>query len=330
VTPRSNQPDSHPVPGGDGDRAPGPFDDLSLRAGRSSCTILITGETGVGKGHMAKWLHEISPRRDGPFIPVNCGAIPETIIDSQLFGHARGAFSGATSDHIGLVRAATHGTLFLDEVGELPPSAQTRLLRLLQDREVQPVGHARPIIVDVRIMGATNCNLREAVERRAFREDLLFRLDVVRIHVKPLTERCDEIPSLLGEFNREFADLYKQPQLHFDAEAMDLLKSYRWPGNIRQLRTLVERLHVLCPHERVSGQRVVEVGHWGNPPGSPGVGTHQAPRSLEHVRNEELRRVMDDNGGSVSRTAAVFGVHRSTIYRWLQGRVRAAQEPKSN
>ena len=173
------------------------LDELALRAARSNCTILITGETGVGKGHLAKQLHQESPRAQRPFVPVNCGAIPESIIDSQLFGHARGSFTGASSEHLGLVRAAEGGTLFLDEVGELPTSAQTRLLRLLQDREVQPVGHARPIIVDVRVMAATNSDLCEAVETRAFREDLLFRLDVVRLHLKPLRKRLDELETLL-------------------------------------------------------------------------------------------------------------------------------------
>ncbi|MBT8486380.1 MAG: sigma-54-dependent Fis family transcriptional regulator [Phycisphaerales bacterium] len=295
------------------------FGQLAQRAARSSCTILVTGETGVGKGHLAKELHRESPRGDAPFVPVNCGAIPESIIDSQLFGHAQGAFSGATKDHVGLVRAAEGGTLFLDEVGELPASAQTRLLRLLQDREVQPVGHARPLTVDVRIIAATNRDLREAVEQRAFREDLLFRLDVVRIHVPPLRERAAELDALLDQFNREFAELYRQQTLEFDPAARERIHAYRWPGNIRQLRTLVERLHVLCPDEPVTIDRLAEVGHAAEP--APG-----AARSLDEVRYEEVIRVLGDNGGSVAAVAAVFGVHRSTIYRWLQGR-RPTNQP---
>jgi DNA-binding NtrC family response regulator len=299
------------------------FNELARRAARSNCTVLITGETGVGKGYLAKWMHSNSPRADGPFVPVNCGAIPESLIDSQLFGHARGAFSGATSDHLGLVRAAADGTLFLDEVGELPPSAQLRLLRLLQDREVQPVGHPRPVIVEVRVIAATNSDLRESVIQRRFREDLLFRLDVVRIHVPRLRERTNELPELLATFNREFAALYGQDDLIFDGPALDLLTSYDWPGNIRQLRTIVERLHVLYPAEPVSAERLVEVGNLYDAVRSAG-----RPRSLEQVRDEELQRVLDESGGSVAQAAAVFGVHRSTIYRWLRNRESSAK--KSN
>jgi DNA-binding NtrC family response regulator len=302
----------------------GPFDELARRAARSDCTILITGETGVGKGYLAKALHQNSPRCHGPFVPVNCGAIPESIVDSQLFGHARGAFSGATSDHLGLVRAAAGGTLFLDEVGELPPSAQLRLLRLLQDREVQPVGHPRPIVVDLRVIAATNSDIAEVVRRKQIREDLLFRLDVVRIHVKPLRDRLDELTRLLDAFNKEFARLYKQPALDFDPGARDLLKTYSWPGNIRQLRTVVERLHVLCPHDPVTAERLVEIGHLDD--ASP---SSRKPRSLKQIRYAELERVLEDSGGSIARAAAVFGVHRSTIYRWLRSRQKPVQQRKS-
>jgi two-component system response regulator GlrR len=314
------QEEGRPVPA-----ASEPFNELARRAARSDCTILITGETGVGKGHLAKALHQNSPRCDAPFVPVNCGAIPESIVDSQLFGHVRGAFSGATSDHLGLVRAAAGGTLFLDEVGELPPSTQLRLLRLLQDREVQPVGHPRPIVVDLRVIAATNSDLTEAVQRNKIREDLLFRLDVVRIHVKSLRERLEELPSLLEAFNAEFAGLYKQPALTFDDEALALLKSYAWPGNIRQLRTVVERLHVLCPHDPVTAQRLIEVGHLDD--ASP---ASRKPRSLKQIRYAELQRVLEDSGGSIARAAAVFGVHRSTIYRWLRSRQKPVEERKAH
>jgi two-component system response regulator HydG len=287
--------------------------ELVKRAAGSSCTILITGETGVGKEHLARWIHNHSSRRDGPFVPVNCGAIPETIIDSQLFGHVRGSFTGATSDHLGLVRAAGGGTLFLDEVSTLPPSAQTRLLRLLQEGEVQPVGRPTPVIVDARIVGATNSDLREAVAASKFREDLLYRLDVIQLRVKPLRERTAELPVLLKAFNAEFAGLYHQPELAFDHQAINLLKSHPWPGNIRQLRSVVERLHVLCPRQRVTVQRLAELGQLSEPAAKSSV-------SLRQVKAEAVRRVLADAGGSVSRAAAAFGVHRSTIYRWLKER----------
>ncbi|MHC4415530.1 MAG: sigma-54 interaction domain-containing protein [Planctomycetota bacterium] len=287
---------------------------LVRRAARSNCTILVTGETGVGKEHLAKWMHANSPRREQPFVPVNCGAIPESIIDSQLFGHVRGAFTGATSDHLGLVRAAEHGTLFLDEVSELPPSAQTRLLRLLQDREVQPVGRSSPIIIDVRVIAATNSDLRAAVAASKFREDLLFRLDIVQLRVKPLRERPRELPVLLDAFNAEFADLYRQPPLVFQEQALKLLRAHPWPGNIRQLRSAVERLHVLCPGQTVTMKHLLEVGQLHDPAAKPS----RPPHLLHEVKREAVKRVLADSGGSVARAAAVFGVHRSTIYRWLK------------
>ena len=220
---------------------------VAKRASRSNCPILISGETGVGKEHLASWLHANSRRKTQPFIPVNCGAVPESLIDSHLFGHVRGAFTGADTDHLGLVRAAEGGTLFLDEVSELTASAQTRLLRLLQHHEVQPVGRSRPVLVDVRILAATNRDLCDAVAASQFREDLLYRLDVVQLRVRPLRQRLDELPNLLNRFNAEFAQIYDQPELQFDRAALNLLQTYHWPGNIRQLRSVVERLHVLCP-----------------------------------------------------------------------------------
>jgi DNA-binding NtrC family response regulator len=285
---------------------------IALRAAQSNCTLLITGETGVGKGHLARWLHEHSPRNAGPFIPVNCGAIPETLIDSQLFGHTRGSFSGATADHLGLVRAAERGTLLLDEISELPATAQNRLLRLLQDHEVQPVGHSRPIIVDVRVMAASNIDLQQAVSARRFREDLLFRLDVIRLNVKPLRERLHELPIMLNAFNAEFAGLYRQPALEFEPAASEALRTYHWPGNVRQLRTLIERLHVLCPNELVTVRHLQDIGHMT-------LGFSNALPALDRLKFEELRRVLSETGGSIARAAMIFGVHRSTIYRWLRG-----------
>jgi DNA-binding NtrC family response regulator len=297
----------------DADAPPGRIDrQLAVRAAQSDCTILITGETGSGKGHLARWLHQHSRRHDRSFIPVNCGAIPETLIDSQLFGHARGAFSGATTDHIGLVRAAQRGTLLLDEVSELPHTAQLRLLRLLQDREVQPVGHSRPILVDVRVMAATNIDLEEAVSARTFREDLFFRLDVIQIEVAPLRERTNQIPRLLAEFNAEFAALYQQNELSFSDESRQLLSAYHWPGNIRELRTVVERLHVLCPGANVDADMLRGFGKLQ----MPGISA-DLQREIDHVKRLQVERVLAETGGSVARAAAIFGVHRSTIYRWM-------------
>jgi len=284
---------------------------LAQRAAQSHCTILITGETGVGKGRLALWLHAHSPRSKAAFIPVNCGAIPETVIDSQLFGHVRGAFTGAHADHPGFVRAAENGTLFLDEISELPATAQIRLLRLLQEREVQPVGRSKPEKVNIRIIAATNSELHERVGSQKFRQDLLFRLDVIQLRVKPLRERPDDLPILLDAFNREFADLYERPKLSFDRAALSLIRTYHWPGNIRQLRTVVERLFVLLPDEQVNVSRLLDVGQIGD-----AISENQCI-SMDGVRRETVQRVVAESGGSVSRAATLFGVHRSTIYRWL-------------
>ena len=289
-----------------------PYGALAARAAEAGCTILITGETGAGKGHFAKWLHRRSARAAKPFIPVNCGAIPETLIDSQLFGHARGAFSGATHEHLGLVRAADGGTLFLDEVGELPLSAQTRLLRLLQENEAQPVGHSRPVLVNVRVIAATNIDLAKAVAARRFREDLLYRLDVVSLSVPPLRARREEIPGLIDRFNRELARIYLQEPLPVSAAAHAVLVAHAWPGNIRQLRAVLERLHVLAPGAEVTPDTLARVGSLES------ADAAQRVRPKTELRSDEVRRLLEERGGSVAEIADALGVHRSTIYRWLR------------
>jgi transcriptional regulator with PAS, ATPase and Fis domain len=298
--------------------------ELALRAARSQSTILITGETGVGKGHFARWIHENSTRADKPFVPVNCGAIPDTLIDSHLFGHVRGAFSGAARNHAGLIRAAEGGTLFLDEVAALPPSAQARLLRLLQEREVQPVGRHAPIQVDVRVIAATNSELQQAIDERRFRDDLYFRLHVIHFHLRPLRERRDEIDGLVDEFNSEMADLYQQPKLRIEAGAMHVLRAHAWPGNVRQLRTVIERLAVLAPGESISADRLRSLGQLGpdaagdekEPEKGCADGGCEAP--MAQIKAEVISRVLAESGGSVARAARRLGVHRSTMYRWLR------------
>jgi DNA-binding NtrC family response regulator len=289
---------------------------MSARAAAADCALLITGETGTGKGFVARWIHEHSRRATGPFVPVNCGAIPDSLVDSHLFGHAKGSFSGATTDHLGLVRAAAGGTLLLDEIGELPVTAQMRLLRMLEEREVQPVGFSKPVVVDVRIIAATNGDLCEAVRRGRFREDLYFRLDVVRLHVRPLRERADEIPVLLHAFNVEFARLYRRPVLEFDPGALRFLATFHWPGNVRELRTLVERLHVLCgaTDEPIGVSDLRRFGQLREP--APNVRPSGAAR-LAALKVDAVNEALAACRGNVSRAASTLGVHRSTIYRWL-------------
>jgi transcriptional regulator with PAS, ATPase and Fis domain len=275
------------------------------------CPLLIVGETGVGKGVLAEWIHANSARRNGPFVPVNCGAVPESLVDSHLFGHARGAFSGADRAHLGLVRAAEGGTLLLDEIGELPLTSQARLLRLLEEHEAQPVGYSRPVKVDVRIIVASSSDLRQAVARESFREDLYFRLDIIRIELRPLRRCPHEIPALVEAFNEELARLYGRPKLQFDQRALRLLETHRWPGNVRELRTVVERLHVLGGGQRITAARLRDVIQPAGPADSS-----KASRSLDEAKLEAVSRALAAQG-TVAGAASALGVHRSTVYRWL-------------
>jgi DNA-binding NtrC family response regulator len=299
---------------------------VARRVASTDCSLLVTGETGVGKGYLARWIHDRSPRRAAPFVPVNCGAIPEGIVDSHLFGHTRGAFSDAHRDHPGLVRAAEGGTLFLDEVGDLPHHAQRRLLRLLEEREVQPVGASRPTAVNVRIIAATARDLRELVDERRFRLDLFFRLNVIQFAVRPLRQRPDEIVALVDVFNREFAVRHQRSPLCFTAPATRVLATAPWRGNVRELRSVVERLHVLCPVETIGPDELREYSGLEAP-----APVHEtAPRSartskivprLKETRLAAARRALEVCGGNISRAAASLGVHRSTVHRWLAAEV---------
>jgi len=287
--------------------------ELAACASRAECPVLITGETGVGKGLLARWIHAHSRRSGKPFVPVNGAALPESLIDSQLFGHARGAFSGATSDHVGMVRAADSGTLFLDEVGDLPLGVQARLLRLLQEKEVQPVGLCTPLAVDVRIIAATNASLMSAVSDGRFRQDLLYRLDVVRIEIPPLRRCAAQIMPLTERFNAEFSEAYGKAALTFDRSAVKLMESARWPGNVRELRAAVERLHLFAKSHQVSAETLRQVGR---------ITQHEshvatAPAAIQSARLDATRVALHASGGRVSRAADCLGVHRSTVYRWL-------------
>jgi DNA-binding NtrC family response regulator len=212
-----------------------------------SSTVLIQGESGTGKELVAKAIHDLSPRRGQPFIAVNCAALPETLLESELFGHEKGAFTGAAERRLGRFELADGGTIFLDEIGEIPHSVQVKLLRVLETRSFFRVGGAAPIKVDVRVVAATNRPMRESVARGEFRDDLYYRLDVLSIYLPPLRERRTDIPQLVRRFVREFAATHDRPFPGISAEAMDRLVGAPWPGNIRQLRNLVESMVVLAP-----------------------------------------------------------------------------------
>ncbi|MCC6241356.1 MAG: sigma-54-dependent Fis family transcriptional regulator [Gemmatimonadaceae bacterium] len=283
-----------------------------------SSTVLIEGESGTGKELVARAIHRLSPRRGKPFIAVNVGALPETLLESELFGHEKGAFTGAAERRLGRFELADTGTLFLDEIGEVPSSTQVKLLRVLEEREVTRVGGSQSIAVDVRVVAATNRPLREHVEEGGFRADLYYRLNVLRIYLPPLRERRDDIPRLVRRFVAEFAKQHDRPFHGISAEAMSLLAEYPWPGNVRELRNLIESMVVLAHGREVVAEDIPRAIRDGGgrrllpvPVGALVRAGEQAQgRELEFIvrslvelklQVEELRRRMDmEHQGSAS------------------------------
>ena len=225
------------------------------RVAPTDARVLITGDNGTGKELVARWLHEQSNRATNPFIEVNCAAIPSELIESVLFGHEKGSFTSAIKQRKGDFEQATGGTLFLDEIGDMSLSAQAKVLRALQENKIMRVGGEKEIPVDVRVIAATNKNLKVEIENKSFREDLFHRLNVIPIHVPSLTERIEDIPVLADYFMEQFCQSNGKPPMHFDLEAFDLLKQIQWTGNIRELRNVVERLTILCDG-KITGEDV--------------------------------------------------------------------------
>jgi DNA-binding NtrC family response regulator len=219
--------------------------EIAMQVAITELSVLITGESGVGKEHFPKIIHHYSPRKSNPYIAINCGAIPEGTIDSELFGHERGSFTDARSERKGYFEMADGGTLFLDEVGELPLSTQARLLRVLETGEFMRVGSSKILKANVRVVAATNLNIPHAIEEGKFREDLYYRLNTIGIRVPSLRERRDDIPLLIRKFARDFADKYNIPSIHLTDEAVEMAKNYYWRGNVRQLKNIVDQMSIL-------------------------------------------------------------------------------------
>ncbi len=231
--------------------------EVAVQVAPTDMSVLIMGESGVGKENFPKIIHQYSARKHRQYIAVNCGAIPEGTIDSELFGHRKGSFTGAVSDRKGYFEEASGGTIFLDEVGELPLPTQARLLRVLESGEFIPVGSSQPQTTDVRIVAATNVDLKEAVAKGRFREDLLFRLNTVPIVIPPLRNRADDIPLLFRKFAADSADRYQMPPLRLSDDAREFIKRYRWPGNVRELKNITDRISIL-ESERLIDASVLE------------------------------------------------------------------------
>jgi two-component system response regulator HydG len=288
---------------------------LAETAGPTDSTVLISGESGTGKEVLARYIHELSSRAEGPFVSINCGALPENLLESELFGHVRGSFTGAVRDKQGLFVAAKGGTFFLDEVGEMSPATQVKLLRVLQEREVIPVGATEPVPVDVRIVAATNRDLDDEIRRGGFRSDLFYRLNVITLHLPPLRERADDVPLLAEHFLKRF-NATRGRELRLSPDTMGVLQSYDWPGNVRELENALERAAVMT-----AGDEIVPVA-------LPARITERAPQplvqaslppnpTLEIIERAYIHWVLQSEGGNKTRAAEVLGIDPSTLYRKL-------------
>ena len=282
----------------------------SLRHNESN--VLFQGESGTGKELVARSLHAASPRRTGRFLPVDCGALPETIIESELFGHERGAFTGATGAP-GLFRLAERGTLFLDEIGELPLHVQAKLLRTLQQREVRPVGGGEPVPVDIRVIAASNRDLAGMVESGRFRADLFYRLNVVRIDVPPLRERLEDVPLLAAHFLAKHARS-TEPAPFLGSDALEKLLRYAWPGNVRELENAVESALALAHGATL---RAGDFGFEAPQQSTPVPPPDALPLRLDAYERCALERALDESGGDATEAAKRLGIGRSTYYRKL-------------
>ncbi|HET9363212.1 MAG TPA: sigma-54 dependent transcriptional regulator [Vicinamibacterales bacterium] len=283
--------------------------------------VLIFGENGTGKELVARNIHEMSRRRNGPFVEVNCAAIPEELIESELFGHVRGAFTGAVADRRGRFEGAHGGTIFLDEIGDMSLKTQAKVLRVLQEQVIQAVGGSALIRVDARVLAATNKDLPAEIRTGRFREDLYFRLNVVPIFVPPLRERYEDVPLLADHFMAILAREYGRRPKTFDADAVAAMQRYRWPGNVRELRNLVERLMIMVPGDRVSSRDLTFLEQ-GGAPEAVAAARPASFAPLHHARDEfekqYILRALASQQGNMSRTAEALGVERSNLYRKMR------------
>jgi two-component system, NtrC family, nitrogen regulation response regulator NtrX len=283
--------------------------------------VLIIGENGTGKELVARNIHSMSRRRSAPFVEVNCAAIPEELIESELFGHVRGAFTGAVADRRGKFETAQGGTIFLDEIGDMSLKTQAKVLRVLQEQVMEPVGGSTRIRVDARVLAATNKDLPTEIRAGRFREDLYFRLNVVPIFVPPLRERVEDVALLADHFMAMLAREYGRRPKTFDADAVAALQRYAWPGNVRELRNLVERLMIMVPSDRVSSRDLtfLEQGLVATPHATTAV-TSIAPLhdARDEFEKQYILRALAAQQGNMSRTAEVLGVERSNLYRKMR------------
>lgn len=279
-------------------------------------SVLINGESGTGKEVVAKAIHNLSPRAKKPFIAINCTAIPDTLLESELFGHAKGAFTGASEKKKGLFEEADGGTLFLDEIGDLDLSLQAKLLRVLQERKIKPVGENQMKDIDVRIIAATHKDLKKAIKEGNFREDLFFRLSVIPIVVPPLRHRQEDIPLLAQHFLNKYAVLNNKLVTGFSFEALQKLMAMPWPGNVRELENLVERMVVLTKNSSIQAHEIPSSDDKGHE-SFYGESTQDSP-TLEELEKRYIQSVFEKTGGRKEKAAQILGINRRTLYRKLK------------
>jgi two-component system response regulator AtoC len=274
---------------------------------KSNATVLITGESGTGKELVARAIHSQSYRKDKPFVPVSCAALPESLLESELFGHEKGAFTGAHAQRKGKIESANRGTLFLDEIGEMSANIQVHLLRVLEEKEFNRVGGNEFIKVDVRVVSATNRDMKEAVASGQFREDLYYRLNVVTIDLPPLREREEDIPLLTEHFLEKFTAENQKEVSSFSPEVTDFLLKYQWPGNVRELENTIERAVILTQNSEIQLADLLQKS-------SPLVSSALPGRSLEEVEKNHIISILNETGRNYTRAAKILGISRATLY----------------
>ncbi len=280
--------------------------------------VLVEGESGTGKELVAAAIHRLSARAKGPFIPVNCSAIPRDLLESEFFGHVRGAFSGAVADALGLFRGANEGTIFLDEIAELPPELQVKLLRVLQEMQVRPVGSTKAFPVDVRVIAATNRNLEQAMNAGVFRQDLFYRLNVIRIVLPPLRDRRDDIPPLVNHFIRRFNKRFRRDVRGITPDALSALTGYDFPGNVRELENLLERAFALGAREQVTLADLPSLAARTATVTAPTALESKTVPTLAEVEKDLILRALAVHNNDKEEAARALGISRRTIYRRLK------------
>lgn len=291
--------------------------EIAAQVARRDSTVLLSGESGTGKELLAKAIHQSSLRADKPVITVNCGALPETLAESELFGHRKGSFTGAIADRAGKFEAANEGTIFLDEVGELTPPLQVKLLRVIQEREVDKIGNPQPIKVNVRIIAASNRNLKNLAEDGQFREDLYYRLSVVTIELPPLRERRDDIPLLVQHFLKQFAERYSIHGLSVSDDALEKLVRYNWPGNVRELQNVIERVSVLAKDSEITVEQLPsEIRSADSRIANINLKLPEEGIDLEEIEKEILLQALERHNWNQTQAAKHLNISRKTlIYR---------------